>query len=118
MEKILRIDERESGNVTVVSLMGRMDASSSPEAEAGMSRLISSGSRRVVVDMSGLDYISSAGLRVMLASLKKLRNDGGQLVLVGLKPEIRKIFEIAGFHRIFTIYPTADQALHSFDTIV
>ena len=114
MENILRIDESHSGNATIVSLKGRLDASSSPSAETALSRLIESGERQIVVDMSELDYISSAGLRVMLASLKRLRDDSGRLVLVGLKPQIQNVFEIAGFQRIFTIYLTAEEAISSF----
>ena len=118
MENILLIDESHSGNATIVSLGGRMDASSSPSAEAVLFRLIESGTREIVVDMSKLDYISSAGLRVMLASLKKLRDDGGQLVLAGLKPQIQNVFEIAGFQRIFTIYSTTEEAVSSFSAPV
>ncbi|MDD5049509.1 MAG: STAS domain-containing protein [Methanoregulaceae archaeon] len=118
MENILRVDESRSGSATIVSLSGRMDASSSPAAEAVLSRLIGAGERRIVVDMSDLDYISSAGLRVMLASLKRLREDGGQLLLAGLKPEIKNIFEIAGFQRIFSIYPSPEDAVSSFDARV
>jgi anti-anti-sigma factor len=118
MENILRIDESHSGNATIVSLEGRMDASSSPSAEAVLFRLIQSGTRQIVVDMSQLDYISSAGLRVMLASLKKLRDDGGRLVLAGLKPQIQNVFEIAGFQRIFTIYSTTEEAVSSFSAPV
>ena len=118
MENILLVDESRSGSATIVALSGRMDASSSPAAEVVLSRLIGSGERRIVVDMSDLDYISSAGLRVMLASLKRLREDGGQLLLAGLKPEIRNIFEIAGFQRIFHIYPDTEEAVSSFDAQV
>lgn len=114
MENILRIDESQLNNVTIVSLKGRMDASSSSMAETVLSRLIESGNREIVVDMSELDYISSAGLRVLLASLKRLREDDGRLLLAGMKPEVQHIFEIAGFQRIFTIYPTAEEAQNSF----
>jgi len=114
MENILRVDESHSATAAMVSLKGRMDASSSPAAETVLSRLIESGERRIVVDMSDLDYISSAGLRVLLSSLKRLRDDDGRLLLAGLKPQIQNVFEIAGFQRIFTIYSTTEEAVSSF----
>ena len=61
--------------------------------------------------MSAIDYISSAGLRVLLMTAKKLRENGGLLVLSGMNSSVRQIFELAGFFSIFTVEPDLEKAV-------
>ncbi|RXE56787.1 hypothetical protein ABH15_01065 [Methanoculleus taiwanensis] len=110
----LEITERHEGEVAIVSLKGRLDAASSQDAEQRMNGLIDAGSRAILVNLSGLDYISSSGLRVLLASLKRLKKTGGNLHLAEPKPAVRDVFTMAGFHRIFTIHDDEASALNSF----
>jgi len=111
MNTILQVAEQRRGDIPILSLEGRMDSTTSPDAEVQLNRLIEGGDRCIVVDFSGLDYISSAGLRVLLAGQKKLKQSGGAMLLAALRPEIQKVFDIAGFNRLFPIYPTLDEAL-------
>ncbi|HOT03937.1 MAG TPA: STAS domain-containing protein [Methanolinea sp.] len=111
MSTILQVAEERRGDIPVVFLKGRMDATTSPDAEAHINRLIDGGDRQLVVDLSGLEYISSAGLRVLLSGLKRLKSSGGMLKLTALAPEIQKVFDIAGFNRLFPIYRNLDEAL-------
>ena len=66
---------------------------------------------RVILDLSGLEYISSAGLRVLLIVAKKVQQAQGKVALCGLTPNVREIFAISGFDAIFSIQPDAAAAI-------
>jgi len=110
----MKIDDRSSGDVKIVSPEGRLDAPSSEELKAKMEGLIGDGCRKMVANLDRVEYISSSGLRVMLASLKQLRKTGGDLKLACLKPYVRETFEIAGFTQLFEIYDREDEAVTEF----
>jgi anti-sigma B factor antagonist len=110
----LGITEKRVDTVDVVSIRGRLDASSSQDAEKRINALLDGGSMKILINLAELDYISSSGLRVMLAALKRLKKTGGDLKLACLKPAIQDVFSMAGFHRIFAIYGSEAEALESF----
>lgn len=84
-----------------IAIRGRFDASEAERVERFLDGLDTSGT----VDLSGLEYISSLGLGVLLKTQKRLRNSGQGLRLVGLTPAIRDIFRFSGFDRVFEIDP-------------
>jgi anti-anti-sigma factor len=92
---------------------GRLDAANSQELEEKLMKDIEANQSSVVADFSGLEYISSSGLRVLLVVMKKLTASGNKLILCGLRENIKEIFEISGFIDIFTIYANQDEALNS-----
>jgi len=92
-----------AGDVVVAKLAGRLDSSSAPTAEEELTRLIGSGAPRLAIDLSNLEYISSAGLRVLLLIARKVQQAHGRLALCGLSPGVRDVFSISGFDTIFTI---------------
>ena len=110
----MKIDNKSSGGVEIVNPTGRLDASSSDELKVKIEGLIGEGCRKIVVNFDRVEYISSSGLRVMLASLKQLRKTGGDLKLACLKPYVRETFEIAGFTQLFEIYDGEDEAVAEF----
>lgn len=112
----MKIDNKSSGDVKIVLPAGRLDASSSDELKVKIDGLISEGCRKMVVNFDGVEYISSSGLRVMLASLKQLRKIGGDLKLASMKPYVRETFEIAGFTQLFEIYDGEEEAVADFGT--
>lgn len=107
----MKITDERRGDVLVVRPEGRIDTNTSDELEKGLSGRIDGGTRRLVIDMGGADYISSAGLRVLLLAAKKLRGGGGQLVLAALNPSVRQIFELAGFFSIFAVEADVEKAV-------
>jgi len=111
MSTMLDVTEQRKGDAAILVLQGRLDATTSPEAERHLNRLIDAGDCLIVVDLSDLEYISSAGLRVLLAGLKRLKQCEGAMKLTALRPEIQKVFDIAGFNRLFSISPTIDEAI-------
>ncbi len=85
-------------------LAGKMDALSVPEVEQTVAAAVSPAICVAIVDLSGVDYISSAGLRLLLNLFKKLQQAGGTLALAGTKPYCRKVIELAGFGGIFPMF--------------
>lgn len=106
----MKITDEKRGDVLVVRPEGRIDTNTSDEFERGLTSRIDGGSRRLVIDMGGTDYISSAGLRVLLLAAKKLKGGGGQLVLAALNPSVKQIFELAGFFAIFAVEADVEKA--------
>jgi anti-anti-sigma factor len=106
----MNISDERRGDVLVVRPEGRIDTNTCDELERALTGRIDGGARRLVIDMGGTDYISSAGLRVLLLAAKKLKGVSGQLVLCALNPSVRQIFELAGFVAIFAIEPDVDRA--------
>ena len=107
----MEIAERDSNGMKIISTAGRIDAYSAKSLEDCLKRVTSEGRRNIVVDLKNTDYISSGGLRVFLATLKELRMEGGSLKLCCLNPAVLKIFKLAGFTSIFSIYATEQEAL-------
>lgn len=101
----------QSGDVVIVKLSGRLDSVTAQPAEESFSRVLSDGAPRLAIDMSKLEYISSAGLRVLLVMAKKVQQAKGKVVLFGLAANVREVFSISGFDRIFSIQSDAEAAL-------
>jgi anti-anti-sigma factor len=97
--------QEQSGDVVIVKLAGRLDSSTAAPAEESFGRLLAGGTQSLAIDLSRLDYISSAGLRVLLVVAKKVQQAQGKVVLFGLVRNVREVFSISGFDKIFTIQP-------------
>jgi len=106
----MEITARNENDNVVVSVKGRMDAVTSPEFETELNELITQGQKNIIVDFNELEYISSAGLRSILATAKKLKAKGGQLVLSSLKDVVKEVFDISGFSSIIPIYESVESA--------
>ncbi len=88
-----------------------MDAVTAPEFEQECDRWIDQGSNDLVVDLSGLEYISSAGLRVILGVGKKVKSNQGSLIFGGMSGMVKEVFEISGFSSIFPVHDSLESAL-------
>jgi anti-sigma B factor antagonist len=97
---VLTIEQGADGRVTVA---GRLDAAQAPGAQAFLDKL----SGTVTLDCSGLEYISSAGLGVLLKTQKRLLAGGGKVRLTGVSRHIQDIFGYSGFDQLFEIEPAA-----------
>jgi len=105
------ITTRTQNDVTIVAFAGNLDSNTSPQAQQAIDGILAGGGRKLVVDFSALDYISSAGLRVLLGAAKKLGGGGGGLRLFGLNETVREVFQISGFSTILTVATTEADAL-------
>ena len=96
----MQITKNQDGEKLTVKVEGRLDTSTAPSLEAELGTL--DGVNEMVFDFSGLEYVSSAGLRVILATQKTMSKKGG-LVLTGVSDAVMEVFEITGFADILTI---------------
>jgi anti-sigma B factor antagonist len=95
----------------VISLSGEVDLYTAPEFKQELLDAINNGAKEVVVDFSRTTFIDSTTLGVLVGGVKRLRTNDGQLSLVCSDRNITKIFEITGLDRVFTIYPTREEAV-------
>ena len=107
----MNLSESKQGDVTILAAQGKLDAMSSPELDKRLSSMVESGIRRIVLDLVGLDYISSAGLRVFLSAAKRLKQAHGKLALANLSAQVQQIFDIAGFESILPVFKTVNEAV-------
>jgi anti-anti-sigma factor len=107
----VQFDSKRNNGITIVSVKGRMDAVTTPEIDGKLTGLIDSGERRLVVDLHGLDYISSAGLRSFLATAKRLKTLQGDIAFVNLEGHVNEVFKISGFFSLFKVYDSLEAAL-------
>jgi len=97
METIIKDNETQ----TVISIKGRLDTVNVSDFEKAIAQTISGDMKDVILDCSGLDYISSSGLRIFLTLQKNANAKQGKLTLREMKPEIKEIFDMTGFTSLF-----------------
>lgn len=107
----MTIATETTASATIVSLQGQINSANAAAIEAEVLGLVTGGARNLVLDFSALDYISSAGLRMVLVVAKRLKQHGGQLVLCGMQPHVREVFDISGFLAILNVEPGRAEAL-------
>jgi len=107
----MNLQQETRDDVLILRPMGRLDSSSSPELERTLSEHLDAGVKRLVFDLGDLDYISSAGLRVVLLAGKKLRATQGKLVLVGMRTTVKEVFEMSGFLTLFAVAANVDEGI-------
>lgn len=101
-------------SVTIVRLQGHLDAETVKQLATYHTAEKAKGSLKWVVDMSTLDYISSAGLGFFMGILSEMRNKGGDVVFFGLSPRVLKIFNVLGVAQMFEIFGTEADAIKAF----
>ena len=107
------IEESQSG-INIYRLNGRLDSNTSQGFEKKVFQAIDNGSKSMIIDFKNLDYISSAGLRVILKATKALKREEGTLMLCDMQDYVKEVFEIAGFDSFLSIVGTMDDALNAF----
>lgn len=95
----------------VVAVDGRIDTTNYNEFEVAMNEVLLDEPEKIYLDCSGLNYISSSGLRIFLTVQKRMMATGGSFKLYEMQPSIKEIFDISGFSSIFSIYPDLDTAI-------
>ena len=100
----------KQGDITILAPRSRIDASTTPELERVTLEHLTAGTSKLVIDFNQVDYISSAGLRVVLIAAKQLRKSSGILVLSGLSDVVLEVFEMSGLAKVLTITPDINAA--------
>jgi stage II sporulation protein AA (anti-sigma F factor antagonist) len=107
---MLEIKTTKAGSATIVNPAGRIDSTTAKVFEESVLGFLDANSNNVIVDMSKLEYISSAGLRVFLTAAKKAKSLGGALTTCSAQPSVREVFEISGFANMLGMYVGIDDA--------
>lgn len=98
----------------IISLSGSLDALTADQAHSFIGMQLDGGPRQVIVDLSRVDFMSSAGIRVLLDMLKRARGMGGDLRLAATQPGVQRTLELAGMVRVLKVYASVDEATHSY----
>ncbi len=110
----MQISVKTADEVKVLEFKGRLDHQTSPDAQEQLTKLIEKGERKILVNFGKLDYISSAGLRVLLAAAKQLIPGGGEIRICSLNDVVMEVFKISGFVTIFRVFGSESEALDGF----
>lgn len=106
----MEIREEQADGAMILVPVARVDSATAKAFEGRVLAAVNTGVAKIVIDFSDLDYISSAGLRVVLVGAKMTRAPR-KFALCGMKPNIREVFDVSGFARILTILPDRAAAL-------
>lgn len=110
----MKVKASQQGQVSVVEVEGRVDSTTSADLEKKLLDLFETGNKFFVIDFARVDYISSAGLRVLIMAAKKSKAAGGKVVLSALRDTVQEVFDLAGFSSIFAIFGSPEEAVRSF----
>jgi anti-sigma B factor antagonist len=110
----MEINSQTINGVTVISVAGDVDALTAAQLTEFLHRLLATGVNRLVVDLGGVGFMSSAGLRTILHVLRASREAGGDTRLAAVQPGVDSVLEMSGFLRILQAFPTVDEAVASF----
>ena len=109
----MALDISTINGTTTITIVRRFDSDSAPEVEIELKKIIEQRPESVLFDFSNTGYIASAGMRVLLSTTRTLMKAGSKVALSSLSPQVRQVFEIAGFTKIFIIYGSRDEALQN-----
>jgi anti-anti-sigma factor len=107
---VMDVSTEQVGEVSVITLRGRLDGSTCGELETQTTSAIATFPI-CIIDMAGLDYVSSAGLRILLKAAKQAKARQVKLRLCSLHPNVQEVFSISGFMTIFSIFANRDEAI-------
>jgi len=102
---------RDAEGAIIVAAEGRLDTATAPDLEGVCARQLEGGACRLILDLGGLEYVSSAGLRVILALAKRLQAAGGGFALCGATGLVRETLDLAGIGTIVAVHDSLDEAL-------
>jgi len=108
------MQDKQVDGVTVLSLKGSIDAMTAPKITEYIHELVAKGSIKLVADFNGVDYTSSAGLRVLLGAIKETRAQSGDMRLANVQPDVLKVLNLSGFTNILKLFDDLDAAVASY----
>jgi anti-anti-sigma factor len=99
------------GDVTILEVLGRIDSGSAPTLGERLTGMLATPGRRLLLDLSKLEYISSAGFRVLLLAGKRAEGGGHRFALCGVSGKVRQLFDLGGFLDLFTISSSREEGI-------
>jgi len=107
----LEVKTMEINEVVVIRLIGNLDTNTAPDAEAEINSWLEKGSQKMILNLEEAKYVSSAGLRIFLATAKKMTASGGAVKLCSANEVVQEILDISGFSTILDVKSTEEEAL-------
>ncbi|WP_084962711.1 STAS domain-containing protein [Thermoactinospora rubra] len=107
----LKVSTRSHAGHALVAIVGEIDLYTAPRLQAEFTRLLQEGPRRVVIDMSGVEFCDSTGMNVLLSALKRTKEQGGALEVASPRPAVRKILQVTGLDSVFTVHDAVPEEL-------
>lgn len=114
MEGLVNIKEDHRGDILILRMSGRLDAISSPGAETKVFDFINKGQNKLLIDFAGVDYLSSAGMRMLLSISKKLKTLSGKLVISTVTVNVMDVLKMSGFDHVLELAITEEDGIHKF----
>jgi anti-sigma B factor antagonist/stage II sporulation protein AA (anti-sigma F factor antagonist) len=114
MDSLIEIMQEEKGEILIMRLSGRLDATSSPMLEKKITALIDGGKYKLLLNFDNIEYLSSAGMRLLLSTTKKLKSQDGKIVICSVVDNVMEVIKMAGFDHILHIKDTETEALEEF----
>ena len=108
------ISAKSAGDVSILKVSGYLDTTTAVEFENALYTLLKKNCHKIIVDLSGVTYISSAGWGIFIGEIKEIRNHGGDLKLAGMVGDVYEVFQLLEFNSILEAYPTLDEAKDAF----
>ena len=109
----MQVKVRDEGDTKVIMLDGKLDTNTTPTAEGDINALLDAGAAKLLINFEHVSYISSSGLRLLLATAKRLKAQDGNLKVCSLNEMATEVFEVSGFSSILNVYTTEQDALGS-----
>lgn len=110
----MNIQHTQKSGVDILSFSGNLDTNNSPAAEKEVNRMIDEGSGQILFNFGELNFIASSGLRILLATAKKLKASGGTMYVCSLNETVQEVFDISGFATILNLAADEEEALSLF----
>jgi len=107
----MEIHQKQEGGIACVTIKGRLDADSAMDAEKTVNDALGEDTNKLLFDLGALDYLSSAGLRVLLSAAKEVRRRDGKIVLCALTEFVKEIFEVSGFESLIPIEDSVESGM-------
>ena len=101
-------------SISVLRFEGNLDMNTAKGAQESVDQVIDGGAVKIIINFDKVNFVSSAGLRVLLYTAKKMKHAGGEMRICGLNESVQEIFKITGFNKIFSVLPGETEALASF----
>lgn len=114
VEGVVELKEEKKGDVLILKIKGRLDAISSPVAEKKVFDCINNGQHKLLLDFTSVSYLSSAGMRMLLSTTKKLKTLSGKLVVCSITTNVMDVLKMSGFDHVLEIAKTEEEALRRF----
>lgn len=114
MDVKFRVESERFEDIKIFKLFGILDAHTAPIMEKELNQTIADVTYKIIINLKNLEYISSAGLGVFMEFIEEIRNNNGDIKFVEMEEKVLSIFELLGFHLIFDILPSNNEAINYF----